>query len=88
MNLTELKQQVREFVLANFYVADEASIPDAASLLEQGVIDSTGVLEVIGFIETTLGVTVEDDEMLPQNLGSIDCIAQFVLRKRVVQLAA
>ena len=90
MDLTDLKQQVREFVLSNFYVADATSIPDAMSLLDQGIIDSTGVLEVIGFIETTLGVTVEDHEMLPENLESIERIAHFVRRKQeaAVQAAA
>ena len=82
MELVELKATVREFVLSNFYVADAASVTDTASLLEQGIIDSTGVLEVIGFIETTLGVIVDDSEMLPENLESIDCIARFVLRKQ------
>ena len=82
MNLTELKAMVREFVLSNFYVADAASVTDATSLLTQGIVDSTGVLEVIGFIETTLGVTVEDHEMLPENLESIERIARFVHRKQ------
>ena len=88
MDLTELKKQVREFVLSNFYVADQASVTDAMSLLDQGIVDSTGVLEIIGFIETTLGVTVEDNEMLPENLESIERIARFVQRKQVLQLAA
>ena len=88
MDLTELKKQVREFVLSNFYVADQASVTDAMSLLDQGIVDSTGVLEIIGFIETTLGVTVEDHEMLPENLESIERIARFVQRKQVLQLAA
>ena len=87
MDATELKQQVRAFVLQNFYVADEASVTDAASLLDQGIIDSTGVLEVIGFIETKFGIAVEDEEMLPENLESIDCIARYVLRKQVIQFA-
>lgn len=82
MDLKELEQQIRAFVLSNFYVADEASVTNRSSLLEQGVVDSTGVLEVISFIETTWGITVEDDEMLPENLGSIDCIARFVARKQ------
>ena len=66
---------------------------DAASLFEQGIIDSTGALEVIACIEETYGVTVEDDEMRPENLESIDCIARFVGRKQaargaVLQLAS
>lgn len=88
MDSTQLKQQVRAFVLQNFYVADEASLTDAGSLLDQGIVDSTGVLEVIGFIETTYGVTVEDEEMLPENLESIDCITRYVLRKQVIQFAS
>ena len=79
----ELKKQVRDFVTANFYVADPGSLEDRTSLLDQGIIDSTGVLEVIMFIESTFGVTVEDSEMLPENLDSIERIAAFVGRKQV-----
>jgi acyl carrier protein len=77
----ELKKQVRDFVTSNFYVADHATLEDRTSLLDQGIIDSTGVLEVIMFIETTFGVAVEDSEMLPENLDSIERIAAFVGRK-------
>ena len=83
----ELKKQVRDFVVANFYVADPESLEDRASLLDQGIIDSTGVLEVIMFIESTFGVTVEDSEMLPENLDSIERIAAFVARKQVPMAA-
>jgi len=79
----ELKRQVREFVTSNFYVADPKTLEDRTSLLDQGIIDSTGVLEVIMFIESTFGVTVEDSEMLPENLDSIERIAAFVARKQV-----
>jgi acyl carrier protein len=78
----ELQQQIRDFVTSNFYVADPNSLQDRTSLLDQGIIDSTGVLEVIMFIETTFGVTVEDSEMLPENLDSIERIAAFVARKK------
>ena len=78
-----LQQQIRDFVTSNFYVADPKSLEDRTSLLDQGIIDSTGVLEVIMFIESTFGVTVEDSEMLPENLDSIERIAAFVARKQV-----
>jgi len=84
----ELRKQVRDFVTTNFYVADPKSLEDATSLLDHGVIDSTGVLEVIMFIESTFGVTVEDSEMLPENLDSIERIAAFVGRKKALPLAA
>ncbi len=75
------KEQIRTFVTSNFYVADPASLEDGASLLEHGIIDSTGVLEVILFIEETFGIKVEDNEMLPDNLDSIERIADYVSRK-------
>ncbi len=78
----ELQQQIRDFVATNFYVADPNSLEDRTSLLDQGIIDSTGVLEVIMFIETTFGVTVDDSEMLPENLDSIERIASYVGRKK------
>ena len=76
-----IKEQIRTFVTSNFYVADPASLSDQASLLDMGIIDSTGVLEVILFIEETFGVKVEDNEMLPDNLDSIERIANYVKRK-------
>ena len=84
----ELKRQIREFVTTNFYVADPKALEDSTSLLDQGIIDSTGVLEVIMFIESTFGVTVEDSEMLPENLDSIERIAAFVARKKALPIAA
>ena len=78
----ELKRQIREFVTTNFYVADPKALEDSTSLLDQGIIDSTGVLEVIGFVESTFGITVEDAEMLPENLDSIQRISDFVARKQ------
>jgi len=88
MQPEELKSQIRSFVLANFYVADPAQVADGRSLLEQGIIDSTGVLEIISFVEATFGIAVEDEEMVPQNLDSIDGIARFVLRKQAAAAPA
>jgi acyl carrier protein len=78
----DIKEQVRTFVTSNFYVADPSVLEDNASLLDKGIIDSTGVLEVIFFIEETFGIAVEDSEMLPENLDSIERISNFVARKK------
>jgi acyl carrier protein len=78
----DIKGQIRQFVTTNFYVADSSALNDSESLLDQGIIDSTGVLEVIFFIEETFGIKVEDSEMLPENLDSIERIASFVNRKK------
>lgn len=77
----ETVSRVREFVTRNFFVSDAARLTDGASLLDLGVVDSTGVLEIIGFVESTFGLTVEDDEIVPANLDSIERIAAYVDRK-------
>ena len=77
----DIKEQVRSFITSNFYVADPETLENDASLLDKGIIDSTGVLEVILFIEETFGIKVEDSEMLPDNLDSIDRISNFVTCK-------
>jgi acyl carrier protein len=78
----EILERIRQFIITNFYVADPAALADDTSLLDQAIIDSTGVLEVIGYIEKEFDITVEDSEMLPENLDSIGRIAAFVARKR------
>jgi acyl carrier protein len=75
--------EVRRFLVANFLFGDATRLPEPAdSLMESGLVDSTGVLEIVDFLETDLGVTVADDETLPANLDSIENLTRFVLRKR------
>lgn len=76
----DMKARIRQFVQGNFFV--NGALDDGTSLLDKGIIDSTGVLEVIGFIETEFGISVADEEMLPENLDSIAAIAGYVERKR------
>jgi acyl carrier protein len=71
--------RVREFIRENFFVA--GALADDDSLIERGIIDSTGVLEVVSFLEAEFGIQVLDEEMLPENLDSIARIATFVQRK-------
>ena len=80
----ESKTRVRAFILENFYVTDVMSLADDVSLLERGIVDSTGVLEVTAFLETEFGIRVEDAEIVPENLDSIAAIAAFVSRKRAL----
>jgi len=77
----DTRQAVRDFVTSSFFVSDEGSLTDSASLLELGVVDSTGVLEIITFLASAFGVTVEDDELVPENLDSIERITAYVTRK-------
>ena len=80
--MTDIRSRVVQFVTTNFYVADGASVDDEASLLDQGIVDSTGVLEVITFLEEEFGIKIEDAEMIPDNLDTIGNITAFVTRKR------
>jgi acyl carrier protein len=73
---------VREFVVQNFYVQDAAALDDGASLLDTGIVDSTGVLEVAAFLEKSFDIAIADDEMVPENLDTIARIAAFVVRKQ------
>jgi acyl carrier protein len=75
-------QRVRRFIAENFFVSDPSSLPDDASLITTGVVDSTGLLEVITFLESEYGIRVLDQEMVPDNLETIGRIGAFVTRKR------
>lgn len=79
----ELKSQIRQFILRNYlFSSDEKALDDGVSLMKTGVVDSTGVLELISFLEEQFGVKVQDEEMTPENLDSVDRIVAFVSGKR------
>ncbi len=78
----DAKAQIREFLRKNFYFSEITQLKDEASLLSQGIIDSTGVLELIGFLERTFGIAVLDSETVPDNLDSVDGIVAFLERKQ------
>lgn len=74
-------KEVRDFVVSNFLFGDADSLKDDTSFLDSGIIDSTGMLEMIMFVENTCGVKIEPGEMVPENLDSINRVVQFVRRK-------
>jgi acyl carrier protein len=76
-----VKQQLRGFVTKNFYLADVSSFDDATSFLDRGVIDSTGVLELVTFVEDEYGLTVADEEIVPANFDTVNALAGFIVRK-------
>jgi acyl carrier protein len=80
--MEDVQQRVKRFVMENFFVSDPSEIGDDSSLIATGLVDSTGMLEVITFLESEFGVRVRDQEMVPNNLETISRIAAFVERKR------
>ncbi len=83
MTTTEVRTQVRQFVTSNFYLADPDGFDDTTSLIGSGIIDSTGVLELVTFVENEYQIAVPDDDMIPSNFDSIEALVGFVLRKQV-----
>ena len=84
--MSDNKSRIRAFIEENFLFGDE-TVDDDTSLLDQGLIDSTSILEIVGFLEEDFGVTVADDELVPENFDSIDALASFLERKLVDQHA-
>jgi acyl carrier protein len=80
--MEDYQKSVRDFLLANLVFDHSTPLEGDTSFLESGVIDSTGFLELIMFLETTYGIKVASEEMIPANLDSINRVAQFVARKR------
>jgi acyl carrier protein len=77
-----IQREVREFVVQNFlFGQDNSGLTEEQSFLENGIIDSTGVLELVAFLEQQYGIAVGDRELLPENLDSIRNVAAFVSRK-------
>lgn len=77
-----IQPRIRQFILDNFYIRDPAEIGDDTLLVTNGVIDSTGMLEVIAFLEEQFGIQVADEETTPENLDSIERMAAFIARKQ------
>jgi len=78
----EIAQQLRQFIIDNFlFGQDGDGLSDGDSLLDQGIVDSMGVMELVGFLEATYGITIEDQELIPDNLDSIDKLVKFLTRK-------
>lgn len=73
---------IRNYILENFlFTTDHGQLQDDASFLEEGIIDSTGVLELVMFVEDTFGIMVEDEEIVPENFDSVQQLARYASLK-------
>jgi acyl carrier protein len=75
------QESVREFIVENFLFGDEEGLENESSFFETGVVDSTGILEIVSFIEEEFEVKVEDEELIPENFSSVVTIDQYLQRK-------
>jgi len=80
---SDIKTEIRNFIVENFLFGDESQpLPDDLSLIDNDLVDSTGILELVGFIEEHFDVKVEDADLVPANLDSIGRIVAFIGRKQ------
>ena len=77
-----IKTTVRQYIRDNFLMGTAEAYADDASFMDAQLLDSTGFLELVQFLEETYGIKVEDEEMMPDNLDSLDAVARFVSRKQ------
>ena len=81
--MSEVIQQIRQYIFETFlFDADDSSLKNNDSFLDQGVIDSTGVLELVDWLEETFSIKVEDEELVPENLDSVINLAAFIEKKK------
>lgn len=80
--MSAVEQKVRHFILENFMFSnDESALNSEESLLDKGVIDSTGVMELVAFLEDEYKFRINDDELIPENLDSVHNIVAFIDNK-------
>jgi len=75
-------ERIRQFVLEKFPLARKRSVKDSDELLESGIVDSLGILDLVALLETEFGLMVSDDDLLPENFRSIERISEFAQQKR------
>ena len=76
--MDKTKQKIKEFIIENFLFGEESDLDDNTSFLEEGIIDSTGVLELIEFLEEEFEIEIDDEDMIPENLDSLNNLEKFL----------
>jgi acyl carrier protein len=79
--MSDPKTKIKTFIIENFLFGNADGLQDNTSFLEEGIIDSTGVLELITFLEEEFSIKVDDEELIPENLDSINNVTTFLQKK-------
>jgi acyl carrier protein len=79
--MSETRDKIRAFVMENFLFGNDQGLNDDTSFLDEGIIDSTGILELVSFLEEEFDISVEDEEILPENLDSITNVTAYLEKK-------
>jgi len=79
--MSETRDKIRAFIMENFLFGNDQGLNDDISFLDEGIIDSTGILELVSFLEEEFSISVEDEEILPENLDSIKNVTAYLEKK-------
>jgi acyl carrier protein len=79
--MSETRDKIRAFIMENFLFGNDQGLNDDTSFLDEGIIDSTGILELVSFLEEEFDISVEDEEILPENLDSITSVTAYLEKK-------
>lgn len=79
--MNALSETVRSFIIDNFLFGNADDLTDEMSFIDEGIIDSTGILELVGFLEETFSIRIEDQDLIPENFDSVNNIQQYLDRK-------
>ncbi|MBT3386594.1 MAG: acyl carrier protein [Desulfobacula sp.] len=74
------KEKIRAFMIENFLFGEETDLKDDTSFLEEGIIDSTGVLELIEYLEEEFDIQIDDEDLIPENLDSLNNLEKFIAK--------
>ncbi|MBN8655001.1 MAG: acyl carrier protein [Anaerolineae bacterium] len=85
--MSEIEEKIRKFLIENFVLSEQLDeLGFEESFLENGVVDSTGILELVFFVEDQFGIQIDTSEVLPENFDSVNCLASFIRRKQKLAL--
>lgn len=85
--MPEIEEKIRNFLIENFVLSEQLDeLGFDESFLENGVVDSTGILELVFFVEDQFGIQIDTSEVLPENFDSVNCLASYIRRKQKLAL--
>lgn len=83
-----VQEDIREFIVENFLFGEEGGLRDDSSFLREGIVDSTGIMQLVSFIQEQYLIVIEDEELIPENLDSIQSVSMFIAeKKRAIEAA-
>lgn len=85
--MPEIEEKIKKFLIENFVLSEQLDeLGFDESFLENGVVDSTGILELVFFVEDQFGIQIDTSEVLPENFDTVNCLASFIRRKQKLAL--